>query len=136
MKENVANFVAHRLCSQQVKSEHQSHSSLIQSLTTLEWKWERIIMDFVSVFPSTYCKALRLPRRSQTIHKTISDPKPTHSNGIWRSLRIAKPLGRAYLVKHNHFQCPKKLQHDPQLLYIIYHQYRGPKGHFIALLEH
>ena len=44
-------FVSKCLICQQVKAEHQLPSGLLQPITLLEWKWERITMDFVSGLP-------------------------------------------------------------------------------------
>jgi hypothetical protein len=38
---------------QQVKVEHQHPANLLQPLPVLEWKWETISLDFITVFPRT-----------------------------------------------------------------------------------
>ncbi|KAA3479735.1 DNA/RNA polymerases superfamily protein [Gossypium australe] len=40
----------------QVKAEHQVPSSLFQPVIILEWKWDRVTMDFVSGLPLTHKK--------------------------------------------------------------------------------
>ncbi|KAL2226751.1 UNVERIFIED_CONTAM: Transposon Ty3-G Gag-Pol polyprotein [Sesamum indicum] len=47
MKKDVAEFVAKCMTCQQVKAEHQAPA---------EWKWEKIIMDFVVGLPRTFRK--------------------------------------------------------------------------------
>ncbi|WRX25666.1 Reverse transcriptase domain - like 10 [Theobroma cacao] len=53
MKKEIAQFVAKYLTCQQVKAEHQRPAGLLQPLPIPEWKWERIIMDFISGLPRT-----------------------------------------------------------------------------------
>ncbi|XP_017972547.1 PREDICTED: uncharacterized protein LOC108661162 [Theobroma cacao] len=52
-QKDVAEFVSKCLVCQQVKAEHQRPARLLQPLPVLEWKWERITMDFVIGFPQT-----------------------------------------------------------------------------------
>ncbi len=47
MKRNVAEFISKCLTCHQVKAEHQVPASLLHPLLVPEWKWERLIMDFV-----------------------------------------------------------------------------------------
>ena len=56
MKKKVAEFVTKCLICQQIKAEHQAHSSKLQSLSIPKWKWERITMDFVVGLPRTFRK--------------------------------------------------------------------------------
>lgn len=51
IKKDVADFVSHYLTCQQVKAEHQKSAGLHQRLKIPEWKWENIIMDFVTGLP-------------------------------------------------------------------------------------
>ena len=53
MKRDITNFVSQCLTCQQVKVEHQSPTSLHQNLEIVEWKWEKITMDFVTRLPKT-----------------------------------------------------------------------------------
>ena len=50
----MAEFVASCLTCQQVKIEHQKSTGLLQELSLLEWKWDRIAMDFVVRLPRTH----------------------------------------------------------------------------------
>jgi len=53
MKRDIFEFVTRCLICQQVKAEHQVPSGLLQPIMVLEWKWDRITMDFVSGLPLT-----------------------------------------------------------------------------------
>lgn len=56
MKRDVASFVAKGIVCQQVKAEHQRPSGLHQPLPIPEWKWHKLTMDFVTIFPLTTLK--------------------------------------------------------------------------------
>ncbi|KAI5395150.1 hypothetical protein KIW84_061665 [Lathyrus oleraceus] len=53
MKKKVAEFVYACLTCQKSKIEHQKPLNLMQPLSILEWKWDRVSMDFVTSFPKT-----------------------------------------------------------------------------------
>ena len=53
MKRGVAEYVSKCFICQQVKPERQKPSGLMQPLSILECKWERITMDFVFKLPPT-----------------------------------------------------------------------------------
>ena len=53
MKRYVGDFVRRCLTCQQVKAEHQKPARLLQPLEVAEWKWEHIMMDFVTHLPRT-----------------------------------------------------------------------------------
>ena len=53
MKRDVSEFVTKCMVCQKVKAEHQVPSGLLQPIKILEWKWDRIIMDFVVGLPVT-----------------------------------------------------------------------------------
>ncbi|PNX68241.1 retrotransposon-related protein, partial [Trifolium pratense] len=53
MKRDVADFVSKCLVCQQLKVEHQKPAGLLQPIEIPEWKWEDIVMDFVSGLPRT-----------------------------------------------------------------------------------
>nr|GFA93800.1 retrotransposon protein, putative, Ty3-gypsy subclass [Tanacetum cinerariifolium] len=53
MKADIATFVSKCLTCAKVKAEHQNPSGLLQQPEILEWKWEKITMDFVSGLPRT-----------------------------------------------------------------------------------
>ncbi|GJS78174.1 putative reverse transcriptase domain-containing protein [Tanacetum coccineum] len=53
MKKDIVVYVSRCLTCLKVKAEHQRPSSLMQQFKILEWKWERIAMDFVMKQPRT-----------------------------------------------------------------------------------
>ena len=53
MKKHVEEFVRRCLMCQQVKAKHQSPVGLVQPLEVVEWKWEQVMMDFVTHLPRT-----------------------------------------------------------------------------------
>ena len=56
LKKHVTEFVRRGLMCQQVKAEHQRSTRLLQPLEVAEWKWEHIMMDFVTHLPKTSWK--------------------------------------------------------------------------------
>ena len=53
MKRHVGDFVRRCLTCQQVKAEHQKLAGLLHPLEVAEWKWEHVMMDFVTHLPQT-----------------------------------------------------------------------------------
>ena len=53
IKRDVSEFVTKCMVCQKVKDEHQVPSRLLQPIRIPEWKWDRIIMDFVVGLPLT-----------------------------------------------------------------------------------
>nr|GEW60662.1 retrovirus-related Pol polyprotein from transposon TNT 1-94 [Tanacetum cinerariifolium] len=53
MKKDIAVYVSRCLTCLKVKVEHQRPFGLLQQAEILEWKWERIVMDFVTKLPRT-----------------------------------------------------------------------------------
>ena len=53
MKKDIPEFVNQCLICQQVKFEYQRPSSLPQQMPLSEWKWDRLMMDFVVGLPRT-----------------------------------------------------------------------------------
>ncbi|GJU58978.1 putative reverse transcriptase domain-containing protein [Tanacetum coccineum] len=53
MKANIATYVSKCLTCSKVKAEHQKPSGLLVQLEILEWKWEKITMDFITKLPKT-----------------------------------------------------------------------------------
>ena len=49
----MARFVSKCLTGQQVKVEHQKTVGLLQPLPIAKWKWDHLIMDFVTELPRT-----------------------------------------------------------------------------------
>ncbi|KAA3488099.1 integrase [Gossypium australe] len=48
MKKDISEFVSRCLICQHVKAEHQVPSGLLQPILVLEWKWDRVTMDFIT----------------------------------------------------------------------------------------
>ncbi|KAA3477744.1 DNA/RNA polymerases superfamily protein [Gossypium australe] len=83
---------------QQVKAEHQAHSGLLQPVMIPEWKWDRVMMNFVSGLPLSpkkkdaiwvvlyIAKIVRLHRVPILI---ISDRDPRFTSGFWKKLQEA-----------------------------------------------
>jgi hypothetical protein len=53
MKFDIAKYVVSCGVCQMMKAEHKRHVGLLNPLEILEWKWERITMDFVVGLPHT-----------------------------------------------------------------------------------
>ncbi|GJV94750.1 putative reverse transcriptase domain-containing protein [Tanacetum coccineum] len=53
MKANIATYVSKCLTCAKVKVEHQKSSGLLVQPEILEWKWEKITMDFLTKLPKT-----------------------------------------------------------------------------------
>ena len=53
MKKEVVDFISKCLECQKVKDEHRHPAGLVQPLPIPEWKWEVVIMDFITKFPRT-----------------------------------------------------------------------------------
>ena len=51
MKKDVRGFVRQCLTCQQVKAEQQRPVGILQPLEVVEWKWEHVIMDFLTQLP-------------------------------------------------------------------------------------
>ena len=48
MKRDVGDFVQRCITCQQVNAEHQKLTGLLQPLEVAKWKWEHVIMDYVT----------------------------------------------------------------------------------------
>ena len=53
MKKEVAQFVSACLTCQKAKVEHQKPGGMLQPLDISVWKWDSIVMDFVTYLPCT-----------------------------------------------------------------------------------
>ena len=56
MKRDVTDYVSKCFTCQQVKAEHQVPSGLLNLIQISQWKWDNIVMDFVSSLPLTQRK--------------------------------------------------------------------------------
>ncbi|KAA3480029.1 DNA/RNA polymerases superfamily protein [Gossypium australe] len=102
LKREVTEFMGKCLTCQQVKTEHQLPSGLLQPVKIPQWKWERITMDFVSGLPLTPTKkdsiwvivdrltksAYFIPVRvDYSLQKLAKDPRFT--SRFWKALHQA-----------------------------------------------
>ncbi|GJW91911.1 reverse transcriptase domain-containing protein, partial [Tanacetum coccineum] len=53
MKKDIAEYVSKCLTCLKIKAEHQNPSGLLQQPEILVWKWEGLVMDFVTKLPRT-----------------------------------------------------------------------------------
>src|SRR4051812_42040281 len=53
MKRDIARFVAECDVCRRIKVEHQRPAGTLQPLPISEWKWDKVSMDFITVFPKT-----------------------------------------------------------------------------------
>ncbi|GJX37148.1 putative reverse transcriptase domain-containing protein [Tanacetum coccineum] len=67
MKKDIALYVSKCLSCLKVKAKHQRPSSLLQEPEILEWKWERIAMDFIMKLPITSMNLISLSGKGQRI---------------------------------------------------------------------
>ena len=56
MKRDITKYVSKCLTYQQVKDEHQVPPDLLNLIPIPQWKWDNIIVDFMSGFPLTQKK--------------------------------------------------------------------------------
>ena len=56
MKSETTEYLSNCLDCQQVKVEHHHPTSLLQPLPIPEWKWDIILLDFITGFPKTQKK--------------------------------------------------------------------------------
>ncbi|GKG50622.1 putative reverse transcriptase domain-containing protein, partial [Tanacetum coccineum] len=53
IKRDIAEYVSRCLTCFKIKVEHQKPSEFLQQPEIPEWKWEKIIMDFVTKLPKS-----------------------------------------------------------------------------------
>src|SRR3954462_7108961 len=53
MKRDIARFVAECDVCRRIKAEHQRPAGTLQPLPILEWKWDKVGMDFITGIPKT-----------------------------------------------------------------------------------
>ena len=56
MKNVVAEYIVRCMELHKLKVEHQHLASLLQPLPILEWKWDVVMMDFITKLPNTRLK--------------------------------------------------------------------------------
>ncbi|GKA06846.1 putative reverse transcriptase domain-containing protein [Tanacetum coccineum] len=53
MKRDIAEYVSRCLTCSKIKAEHQKPSGFLQQPEILEWKWEKLTMDFITKLPKS-----------------------------------------------------------------------------------
>nr|GEY86635.1 putative reverse transcriptase domain-containing protein [Tanacetum cinerariifolium] len=93
IKADIATFVSKCLTCAKVKAEHQKPSGLLQQPEILEWKWEKITMDFVSGLPTTpsgydsiWVIVDRLTKHGVPV-SVISDRDSLFTSRFWKTLQ-------------------------------------------------
>ncbi|GKF76911.1 reverse transcriptase domain-containing protein, partial [Tanacetum coccineum] len=97
MNAEIATYVSKCLTRAKVKAEYQKPSGLLQQPEILVWKWERIIMDFITKLirtPSGYDLIWfiidRLTKSAYFLPMKESDNKDSlFASGFWKSLQRA-----------------------------------------------
>ncbi|GJU95999.1 putative reverse transcriptase domain-containing protein, partial [Tanacetum coccineum] len=98
VKRDIATYVSKRLTCSKVKAEHQRPSGLLQQPEIPEWKWNRIIMDFITKLPrSSNYNMERLARlnideivaRHEVPVSIISDRDGRFTSRFWQTLQKA-----------------------------------------------
>ncbi|KAA3465914.1 reverse transcriptase [Gossypium australe] len=107
MKRDISEFVPRCLVCQQVKDEHQVPSGLLQLVMIPEWKWDRVMMDFVVVdrlTKSAHFISVRIDysldklaelyiseivRLHRVLVLIISDRDPKFTSQFWKKLQEA-----------------------------------------------
>ncbi|GJU99799.1 putative reverse transcriptase domain-containing protein [Tanacetum coccineum] len=96
MKADITTYVSKCLTCAKVKAEQQKPSGLLQQPEIPIWKWERIIMDFITKLPRTSSGydliwVIEIFCRHGVPVSIISDRDPRFESRFWRSLQ--KSLG-------------------------------------------
>ena len=90
MKKHVRDFVRRCLTCQQVKAKHQKPAGLLQPLEVTEWKWEHVMMDFVTHLPQT-------PQRHDAVWVIVDRlTKSAHFSSHTNDLHIGEILPVEY----------------------------------------
>ncbi|KAK8584145.1 hypothetical protein V6N12_068393 [Hibiscus sabdariffa] len=100
MTTSITNFVSRCLTCQKVKVEHQAPTGLLQPIEFLQWKWNKITMDFVTEMSSDTLAELYIQeviRLHGIPTSSVSDRDPKFTSRFWKSLQ--KAMGTK--VHHN-----------------------------------
>ena len=54
IKKEIVEYIDRCIKCQQVKVEHQHPLGLMQHIPILDWKWETIMLDFITCLPKTF----------------------------------------------------------------------------------
>ncbi|GJR92315.1 putative reverse transcriptase domain-containing protein [Tanacetum coccineum] len=94
MKKDIAMYVSRCLTCLKAKAEHQRPSGLLQQPEILEWKWERIAMDFIIKLPRTSNRLARLylndiVARHGVLISILSDRDSCFTSRFWQTVQEA-----------------------------------------------
>ena len=82
MKRHIGDFVRRCLTCQQVKAEHQKPAGLFHPLEVAEWKWEHVMMDFMTHLPRT-------PQRHDVVWVIVDRlTKSAHFLALWMTFTL------------------------------------------------
>ncbi|GKC15884.1 putative reverse transcriptase domain-containing protein [Tanacetum coccineum] len=112
IKADIATYVSKCLTCSKVKAEHQKPSGLLVQPEILEWKWEKITMDFVTKLPKTtnvsiifdrdgrftsqFWKALNKALETRLDMSTAYHPK--NDSQSERTIQTLEDMLRAYVL--------------------------------------
>jgi hypothetical protein len=92
MKKEVVDFIARCLKCQKVNNEHKHPTGLLQPLPIIEWKWEVIMMDFIT-------KLLRTAKQHDSIMVVVDRlTKASHFVPV-KSTYKARKISKLYMHK-------------------------------------
>ena len=99
MKKEVVEYIARCIKFQQVKVEHHHQASLLQPLPIPNWKWEVIILDFITRLPKNQ-------KENNSIMVVVDKlSKETHFIPIKSTYKLANVadifMKENFLVAHN-----------------------------------
>ncbi|GKD08594.1 putative reverse transcriptase domain-containing protein, partial [Tanacetum coccineum] len=91
MKKDIAEYVSKCLTCLKVKTEHQRPSGLLQQPEIPVWKWERIVIDFVTKLPRTSSghDTIKIVARHGVLISIISDRDSRFTSRLWQSMQEA-----------------------------------------------
>ncbi|GJS51233.1 putative reverse transcriptase domain-containing protein [Tanacetum coccineum] len=96
MKANITTYVSKCLTCAKFKTEHQKLSGLLVQPEILEWKWEKITMDFITKLPKTtngydtiWVIVDRLTKSAHFLPMREHDPMEKFTSLFWQALHKA-----------------------------------------------
>ncbi|GKB77195.1 putative reverse transcriptase domain-containing protein [Tanacetum coccineum] len=119
MKKDIAVYVSRCLSYLKVKAEHQRPYGLLQQLEILEWKWERITMDFVTKLPRLYGMTQSVQETTKKISqnkdrlKTACDRQKSYADKRRKPLEFS--VGEYVLLKKDRSSRPIGLELPEEL---------------------
>ncbi|KAH0773664.1 hypothetical protein KY290_010801 [Solanum tuberosum] len=99
---DIAEFVAKYQNCQQVNYEHQRPACLLQRMPIPEWKWERIVMDFLVGLPKTLGKFdsvwVVVDRLTILAHFILYNLPSTDRRVVRRTIQVLEDMLRACVI--------------------------------------